>query len=239
MAQLEGSVVLVTGAQGGLGREFVAQALARGAGKVYASARSPQQWDDPRVVPLRLDVTDEASVAAAAQAATDVTVVVNNAGVHGAGSLLASPVSEVEQVFATNVFGALRVAKAFAPALARNGGGALVDVLSVLSWLAIAGGYSASKAALWSLTGSLRLELAPQGTQVVGAHLGYTDTPMIAGLDVEKNDPADVVAAIWDAVEAGEHEALVDQVSRDVRAALSGPVEALYPQLGALAAGGR
>lgn len=239
MAQLEGSVVLVTGAQGGLGREFVAQALARGADKVYASARSPQQWDDPRVVPLRLDVTDEASVAAAAQAATDVTVVVNNAGVHGAGSLLASPVSEVERVFATNVFGALRVAKAFAPALARNGGGALVDVLSVLSWLAIAGGYSASKAALWSLTGSLRLELAPQGTQVVGAHLGYTDTPMIAGLDVEKNDPADVVAAIWDAVEAGEPEALVDQVSRDVRAALSGPVEALYPQLGALAAGGR
>lgn len=239
MAQLEGSVVLVTGAQGGLGREFVAQALARGAGKVYASARSPQQWDDPRVVPLRIDVTDEASVAAAAQAATDVTVVVNNAGVHGAGSLLASPVSEVERVFATNVFGALRVAKAFAPALGRNGGGALVDVLSVLSWLAIAGGYSASKAALWSLTGSLRLELAPQGTQVVGAHLGYTDTPMIAGLDVEKNDPADVVAAIWDAVEAGEPEALVDQVSRDVRAALSGPVEALYPQLGAFAAGGR
>ena len=119
-------------------------------------------------------------------------------------SLLASPVSEVERVFATNVFGALRVAKAFSPVLGRNGGGALVDVASVLSWLGIAGAYSASKAALWSLTNSLRLELAPQGTQVVGAHLGYTDTPMIAGLDVEKNDPADVVAAIWDAVEAGD-----------------------------------
>lgn len=239
MAQVEGSVVLVTGAQGGLGREFVAQALARGAAKVYASARSPQEWDNARIVPLRLDVTDEQSVAAAVQAASDVTVVVNNAGIHGAGSLLASPVSEVERVFATNVFGALRVAKAFAPVLGRNSGGALVDVASVLSWLGIAGAYSASKAALWSLTNSLRLELAPQGTQVLGAHLGYTDTPLIAGLDVEKNDPADVVAAIWDAVEAGEREVLVDQVSRDVRAALSGPLEALYPQLGAPVAGGR
>ena len=237
MAQLKDAVVLVTGAQGGLGREFVAQALARGAARVYATARSPQEWDDSRIVPLRLDVTDEESVAAAVQAAADVTVVVNNAGVNGAESLLASPVSEVERVFATNVLGALRVAKGFAPVLGRNGGGALVDVASVLSWLAIAGGYSASKAALWSLTNSLRLELAPQGTQVVGAHLGYTDTPMIAGLDVEKNDPADVVAAIWDAVEAGAHEALVDAVSRDVRAALAAPVEALYPQLGVVAAG--
>ncbi|OZB86673.1 MAG: short-chain dehydrogenase, partial [Microbacterium sp. 14-71-5] len=171
MAQVEGSVVLVTGAQGGLGREFVAQALARGAARVYATARSPQEWADARVVPLRLDVTDDESVAAAVQAAGDVTVVVNNAGIHGAGSLLASPVSDVERVFATNVFGALRVAKAFAPVLGRNGGGALVDVASVLSWLGIAGAYSASKAALWSLTNSLRLELAPQGTQVLGAHL--------------------------------------------------------------------
>ena len=236
MAQLNDAVVLVTGAQGGLGREFVAQALARGAAKVYASARSPQQWDDSRIVPLRLDVTDDESVVAAVQAAGDVTVVVNNAGIHGAGALLTSPVSEVERAIVGNVFRALRVANGFAPVLRRHGGGALGDVAAVLSWLAIAGGYSASKAALWSLTNSLRLELAPQGTQVVGAHLGYTDTPMIAGLDVEKNDPADVVAAIWDAVEAGAHEALTDAVSRDVRAALSAPVEALYPQLGAVAA---
>ena len=239
MAQLENAVVLVTGAQGGLGREFVAQALARGARTVYATARSPREWDDPRIVSLPLDVTDDASVAAAAKAASDVTIVVNNAGVGGTTSLLASAVADVESLFATNVFGALRVAKEFAPVLGRNGGGALVDVASVLSWLAIAGGYSASKAALWSVTNSLRLELAPQGTQVVGAHLGYTDTPLIAGLDVEKNDPADVVAAIWDAVEAGEREVLADAVSRDVRAALSGPLEALYPQLGALAVEGQ
>lgn len=231
MTNLQGATVLVTGANGGLGGEFVHQALARGAAKVYATARTPRVWDDARIVPLALDVTDPDSVRTAAAAVADTTVVVNNAGVSGTTSLLDSDVAEVEQVFATNVFGALRVAKAFAPVLAGNGGGALVDVHSVLSWIGLAGGYSASKAAFWSITNSLRLELAPQGTQVVGAHLGYTDTPMIAALDVAKSDPADIVAAIWDAVEAGQHEVLADQISRDVRAALSSPVEALYPSL--------
>ncbi|WP_066038971.1 SDR family oxidoreductase [Herbiconiux solani] len=228
---IHGATVLVTGANGGLGAEFVRQALDRGAATVYATARSPREWDDDRIRPLALDVTDETSVQAALAAAPDVSIVVNNAGVGGAGRLLDTSVADVEQVFATNVFGALRVAKAFAPSLAAQGGGALVDVHSVLSWLALAGGYSASKAALWSLTNSLRVELAPQGTLVLGAHLGYTDTPMTAALEAEKNDPADVVSAIWDAVAAGHDEVLVDQVSRDVKSALSGPVAALYPQL--------
>ncbi|TPW75582.1 SDR family oxidoreductase [Schumannella soli] len=232
MTDLSGAVVLVTGANGGLGAEFVTQALDRGASRVYATARRPRDWADERVIPLALDVTDQASVDAAVAAASDVTIVVNNAGVGGAASLLAASVEEVEALFATNVFGALRVAKSFAPVLGANGGGALVDLHSVLSWIALAGGYSASKAAFWSITNSLRVELAPQGTQVLGAHLGYTDTPMIEHLDTEKNAPSDVVAAIWDAVVAGEHEVLVDQVSRDVRAKLSGPVEGMYPQLG-------
>ncbi len=231
MARLDGAVVLVTGANGGLGAEFVSQALRRGARTVYATARNPRDWGDERIVPLRLDVTDAVSVEAAAQAASDVSIVVNNAGVGGAPSLLSATVEDVESVFATNVFGALRVTKAFVPILARNGGGAIVDVLSALSWLAVSGGYSASKAALWSITNSLRLELAPHGTQVVGAHLGYTDTPLIAELDVDKNDPADVVSQIWDGVEAGRHEVLADVASRDIRAALSGPLEDLYPQL--------
>ena len=228
MTDLQHAVVLVTGANGGLGTEFVRQALGRGADKVYATARTPRDWDDDRIVPLALDVTDQTSVDAAARAADDVTIVVNNAGIGGAAPLLSTDVDEVERVFATNVFGALRVAKAFAPSL---GGGALVDVHSVLSWLALAGGYSASKAAFWSITNSLRLELAPQGTQVVGAHLGYTDTGMTADLDVDKADPADIVAAVWDAVEAGEHEVLADEVSRNVRAGLSAPLSALYPSL--------
>ncbi|WHU47131.1 SDR family oxidoreductase [Gordonia sp. L191] len=232
MTQLDGAVVLVTGANGGLGTEFVSQAIARGASKVYASARNPRAWSDDRIVPLTLDVTDPGSVEAAAADALDVSILVNNAGVGGAQSLMSTTVVEVEDVFATNVFGALRVAKAFAPTLARNGGGSIVDVASALSWLAVSGGYSASKAALWSITNSLRLELAPQGTQVVGAHLGFTDTPLVAGLDVEKNDPADVVAAIWDAVGTGQHEVLADSASRTIRAALSGPLTDLYPQLG-------
>lgn len=228
MTTLTDAVVLVTGANGGLGTEFVRQALARGAAKVYASARTPRTWDDERIVPITLDVTDQASVDAAAQAAHDATIVVNNAGIGGSAPLLDTSVEDVERVFATNVFGALRVAKSFAPRLA---GGALVDVHSVLSWLAVAGGYSASKAAFWSITNSLRLELAPQSTQVVGAHLGYTDTGMTADLDVDKADPADIVATIWDAVEAGEHEVLADEVSRNVRAGLSAPLHALYPAL--------
>ncbi|WP_144712981.1 SDR family oxidoreductase [Curtobacterium pusillum] len=228
MTTLTNAIVLVTGANGGLGAEFVQQALDRGAAKVYATARTPRTWDDERVVPLALDVTSQESVDAAARAAADTTIVVNNAGIGGAAPLLETSVEDVERVFATNVFGALRVAKSFAPLL---GGGALVDVHSVLSWIAFGGGYSASKAAFWSLTNSLRLELAPQGTQVVGAHLGYTDTGMTADLDVEKADPADIVRAIWDAVEAGEHEVLADQISRDVRAGLSAPLEALYPAL--------
>lgn len=231
MTAIDGSIVLVTGANGGLGAEFVSQALARGASKVYATARNPRTWDDPRIVPLALDVTSPASVEAAAGAATDVSIVVNNAGVSGTNQLLAASVEDVERVFATNVFGALRVAKEFAPVLASNAGGALVDVHSVLSWFAIAGGYSASKAALWSITNSLRLELAPQGTHVVGAHLGYTDTPMTADLDVEKADPADIVARIYDALAAEEYEVLADQVSKDVRSALGGPLSTLYPSL--------
>lgn len=230
MTHLTDAIVLVTGANGGLGAEFVQQALDRGAAKVYATARSPRTWDDDRIVPLVLDVTSQTSVDAAARAAADATIVVNNAGVGGSTPLLETSVEDVERVFATNVFGALRVAKAFAPNLA---GGALVDVHSVLSWIALGAGYSASKAAFWSLTNSLRLELAPQGTQVVGAHLGYTDTGMTADLDVEKADPAVIVGAVWDAVEAGEHEVLADQVSRDVRAGLSAPLVALYPALAA------
>lgn len=231
MTDLQGATVLVTGANGGLGTEFVRQALDLGASRVYATARRPRTWDDTRIVPLVLDVTDPGSVRSAAQAAGDVTIVVNNAGVSGTGSLLESEVDEVERVFATNTFGALRVAKAFAPVLGRNGGGALVDVHSVLSWIALAGGYSASKAAFWSITNSLRLELAPQGTQVLGAFLGYTDTPMTAALDVDKADPADIVGQIWDGVLKGDHEVLADQISRDVRAGLSSPVEVLYPTL--------
>lgn len=228
--RLDGAVVLVTGANGGLGTEFVRQALERGATKVYATARTPRTWDDERVVPLPLDVTSAEAVASAAAAAPDVTVVVNNAGASNGASVLGGSAA-LREMFEVNFFGPLAVVDEFAPVLAHNGGGSLLNVLSVLSWLGTGDGYSASKAALWSATNTQRLALAADGTTVTALHLGYTDTPMTAGLEVTKNDPADVVRQAYDAVEAGDHEVLADEVSRQVKAGLAGPVTTLYPQL--------
>ncbi|GAA4685499.1 SDR family oxidoreductase [Frondihabitans cladoniiphilus] len=230
---LEGAVVLVTGANGGLGEEFVAQALSRGASKVYATARTPRDWEDSRIVSLALDVTSPESVAAAAAAASDVTVVVNNAGVSNReeNSLLTSPLEAVRALFETNFFGAVQVVRAFAPVLGANGGGALIDVHSALSWIGISGVYSATKAAFWSATNSFRLELAPQGTQVLGLHLGYTATPMTEGIDAPMGQASDVVRDAYDGLERGDHEVLADQTSIDVKAGLSGPIEAMYPGL--------
>ena len=231
MAQLADSAVLVTGANGGLGTEFVRQALARGARRVYATARKPRSWNDDRVTPLPLDVTDAGSIAEAAAAAGDTTIVISNAGGPGGSSLLAAPLDEIRAAYETNVFGPIAVAQAFAPVLAKNDGGALVDIHSVLSWLAMPGAYASTKAALWSVTNTLRLELAAQGTQVVGAHLGFTDTPMTAGMNVDKADPRDIVAAIYDGLEAGDQEVLADDTSRRIKQQLSQPLTALYPQL--------
>jgi len=233
MTDISGSIVLVTGANGGLGIEFVRQALELGAAKVYATARTPKDWGDDRIVGVVLDVTDEASVAAAAELASDATIVVNNAGIGGGAPIATGAMSDIRSIMETNFFGALNVARAFAPVLGRNGGGALVDVHSLLSWLGVAGAYSASKAAFWSATNSLRLELAPQGTHVMGLHLGYTDTPMTTDVTAPKNDPADVVRQAYAGLLANEYEVLADEGSAQVKQGLAAPIEALYPQLAA------
>jgi NAD(P)-dependent dehydrogenase (short-subunit alcohol dehydrogenase family) len=227
MVNIKGSTVVVTGGQRGLGKAIVDELLQRGAAKVYATARAPKPSDDPRVVSFELDVTRPDSVAALAAVASDADIVINNAGVLGAAELLTSDIEEVRTVFETNYFGALRVAKAFAPILADNGGGALVDISSVLSWVGGFGGYGDSKAAIWSLTNSLRIELETQGTLVTGVHLGYTDTDMTTGFDVPKNNPRDVAREILDGIERGDAEVLADDMTRQIKAALSGPVEAL------------
>jgi NAD(P)-dependent dehydrogenase (short-subunit alcohol dehydrogenase family) len=232
MTRIKGTVALVTGGQRGLGRAFVDELLRRGATKVYATARAPKPTTDPRITPLAVDVTDPDSVAAAADQARDVAIVVNNAGALFPAPLLKADMADVVATFETNVFGPLRVAQAFAPILAANGGGALIDIHSVLSWGAGAAAYGASKAAFWSLTNSLRLELSAQHTQVVGVHLGFADTDMVSRLAVDKIDPGQVAAAVFDSVERGEHEVLVDEVTRRVKAALSGPVENLALPIG-------
>ncbi len=226
MADITNSVVVVTGGNRGIGKALVAEALARGAAKVYATARAPFTASDPRVVPIVADVTEQASVDALASIAQDATIVISNAGIGAMKGFLESSIDEVQAVFDTNFTGSVRVAQAFAPVLAANGGGALVNVASILSWLPGSGAYGASKAALWSLSGSLRVELAGQGTQVVSAHLGYTDTDMTAGIDAPKNTPESVAAGILDAVQAGAPEALVDDLTRQVRAGLGAPLAA-------------
>lgn len=232
MPALSGAVVLVTGANGGIGSHFVHQALARGAAKVYASARTPRDWDDERIVPLTLDVTDPASIAATAAAASDVTVLINNAGASvSSPGILSHTDEEIRSNVETNFLGPLFLARAFAPLLSGRPGAAIIDIHSALSWFAVAGIYSATKAALWSATNSLRIELAPAGVHVVGVHVGYVDTAMAANVTDPKLDPAALVAAVLDATEAGEYEVLADETSIQVKAALSAPLEALYPQL--------
>jgi NAD(P)-dependent dehydrogenase (short-subunit alcohol dehydrogenase family) len=181
-----------------------------------------------------LDVTDPEQVAAAAAELTDVTIVVNNAGI-GAGR---SPLDDdaldaARRELEVNYLAPLSVSRAFAPVLAANGGGALVNVLSVVSFVAFPriGTYSASKSAAWSLTNSLRVQLREQGTLVVGVHMGFVDTDLTAGLDVPKIDPAVVARALVDALEQGSEEVLVDEVSQQVKAGLAGGTNALYEQI--------
>ncbi|RKS77400.1 short-subunit dehydrogenase [Motilibacter peucedani] len=232
--QIAGSTALVTGANRGIGRHFALQLLERGA-TVYATARNPETVDVPGATVLALDITDPDSVLAAATAAQDVDLLVNNAGISTGAQLVGGDLAEVRREMETHYFGTLSVVRAFAPVLARNGGGAVLNVLSALSWVSFptTGAYSAAKAAEWALTNGVRLELAEQGTLVSALHLGYTDTDMTAGVDAPKNDPADVVRVALDAVEAGEVEILADETSRSVKGALGAHVSALYPQLAA------
>ncbi|WP_405136455.1 SDR family oxidoreductase [Nocardia sp. NBC_01388] len=232
MPSLNGAVVLVTGANGGIGTHFVDDALARGAAKVYATARIPRTWDDERIVPFALDVTDPASIAAAVVAAPDVTMLINNAGANPPNaSLLDVTNADIRANMETNFFGPLFLARAFAPILTAKPQSVLVDVHSIGSWYAYGGIYSASKAALWSATNSLRLELAPKGVHVMGVHMSYVDTRMAAHAEGPKMLPAELVRMVYDAAEVGEYEVLADESTTQVKAALSGPVEALYPEL--------
>jgi len=233
MTSLNGATVLVTGANGGIGTHFVREALVRGAAKVYATARTPRTWDDERIVPLQLDVTDAASIEAAVAAAPDVTILINNAGASPSSfGILNHTDDEIRRNIETNFVGPLMLARAYAPLLsAQAGETAIIDIHSAMAWFAVGGIYSATKAALWSATNSMRLELHPAGVQVLGVHVGWVDTAMAAGSTDPKLDPAVLVANVFDATEAGEYEVLADETSVQLKAALSGPFEALYPQL--------
>ena len=234
---LEGSVALVTGANRGLGAVYARALLDRGAAKVYAAVRDVTSVTDAELVPLRLDITDRASIGEAVRAASDVTVLVNNAGVDTHTPTLGDEAG-LRTEMEVNYFGPVAVSRAFAPVLGANGGGALINMLSGLSWFTLptSGGYSSAKAALWMATNSLRQNLMEQGTLVTAVHVGYVDTDMAAWFDGPKTPPEVVVAAALDGVEAGEYEVLVDGWTRHVRAGLSGSLSRLYPAL-AISAG--
>ncbi len=229
--KIEGSVALVTGANRGLGLAFAKALLAAGARKVYAGARDPSTVTEPGLIPVKLDVTNPQDVAAAAAFAADVDIVINNAGITGGTLLLDTKDGEgnLRRIMETNLYGILSMSQAFAPVLKKNGGGALVNMLSALSWLSLptTSAYSVSKAAAWSLTNSLRNELREQGTQVLAIHAGYIDTDMVSHVDAPKTHPADIASRTLEALERGDAEVLADDTARQVKGGF-GATPSLY-----------
>ncbi len=231
---IEGAVVLVTGANRGLGAEYVRQLLDRGAAKVYAGARSPESITAKGVVPVKLDVTNAADIQAAVDLCSDLTMLINNAGVVIGSRVMAEDSLENGKAeFETNVWGPFNLSKSFAPVLAANGGGAIVNVLSAVSWMSIkeVATYAMSKSAAWSLTNALRLELARQGTLVVAVHPAFIDTDMAAGVDMPKTSPQQVVERTLDGVTAGLPEVLADDTSAFVKNSLPKHIETFYPKV--------
>lgn len=232
--KIENAVALVTGANRGIGLAFARELLTRGARKVYAGARNPASVTQFGVQALRLDVNSSDDIAVAAALASDVTLVINNAGIAQPGGFLAPDSEEVaRRLFDTNFFAVLRMSKAFASILKANGGGALLNVLSVASW--VNGGelaaYSASKSAAWSLTNALRNELAAQNTQVLGLHMAYVDTDLTRGLDAPKSSPAEIVRRALDGLESGLDEVLADELTVQVRQGMTAARPSYLPQL--------
>jgi NAD(P)-dependent dehydrogenase (short-subunit alcohol dehydrogenase family) len=222
--KIRDSVAFVTGANRGIGLAFAQELLAAGARKVYAAARNPERIPLDGVERVRLDVTNPNAVASVAKEYADVNLLINNAGIAlWTGFLAPDSVEAARSEMETNYFGPLFLSRAFAPVLARNGGGAIVNVLSIVSWVAVssAGTYSASKAAAWALTNWLRTGLREQGTQVLGVHVGPVDTDMTSNLTLPKVTPTDVVRQVLSALEAGREEVLADEMTRQVKAGLS------------------
>jgi len=237
--QLSDAVVLVTGANRGIGAEFVEQLKKRGAAKIYAAARDASSITADGVHPLELDITDAAQIQAAASAAGDVQVLINNAGISTGTPLVTGDEATIRREMETNFYGPLLMTRAFAPILGANGGGAILNVVSALSWFTApgVGAYAASKAAAWMLADSARVELAGQGTQVTAVHMGLVDTDMSRRMKGPRISPTELADAGLDALESGAQEVLADDWARFIKAGLALDPAARYEQIfGALGA---
>jgi NAD(P)-dependent dehydrogenase (short-subunit alcohol dehydrogenase family) len=223
--KINNSIAFVTGANRGLGLAYAKALLAAGGRKVYAGGRYPSRGPVlVGVVPIRLDVNTAGDIAAAAAQCGDVDLLINNAGIIGDEPLLGeNGVEALHNALDTNLYGVLAMSRAFAPVLRANGGGALVNMLSALSWASLPGtaAYSVSKAAAWALTNGLRNELRGQGTQVIAVHAGYIDTDMVKDVDSPKSRPEDIAQAVLAGIEAGDAEVLADGTARHVKAGFS------------------
>jgi len=239
------SVALVTGANRGLGLAFAHELLARGATKVYAGARDIGSIDagNPAIVPVQLDVTNAASVAAAAARCADITLLVNNAGIARVMPGMLDPdwIAISHEIMETNFYGIVRTTQAFAPVLSANGkgggNGAIVNVLSDTAWFArpMLSAYAASKSAAWSFTNAARIELREHGIHVLGMHVGFLDTDMTKGYELKKTSPREAASYTLLELERGADEALVDENTRLIRGSLSSASEAYYLHVPALA----
>jgi NAD(P)-dependent dehydrogenase (short-subunit alcohol dehydrogenase family) len=222
--KVQDAIVLVTGANRGFGLQLVHELIARGAKKVYAGMRTPVDLGIEGVVTVKLDVTNADDVAAAAALCSDTTLLINNAGIAKFGGFLESYSLDIaREMLETNYFGVIRMSQAFTPVLAANGGGAILNVLSVASWISspLLGAYAATKSAVWSFTNGLRQELSAQGTQVLGLHVGFMDTDLARGIEFPKADPRVVAIKTLDALEAGKSEVFGDELTQNVKLGLS------------------
>src|SRR5207253_1984466 len=241
--RIEGAVALVTGANRGIGRALTEALLTRGARKVYATTRNSEALralDDERLVLLQLDVTDADQIRAAGEAASDVELVFNNAGVALARGIAGSTVlDQARREMEVNYFGPLQLLQHLAPTLARNGGGAVVNVGSAagLSNVPFFPTYSASKAALHSLTQATRVLLGAQGTSVFGVYPGPVDTDMVRDLAMPKASARDVAFAILDGLEAGQEDIFPDSFAMDFGRRFASSPKAAEQQMAAMVAG--
>jgi NAD(P)-dependent dehydrogenase (short-subunit alcohol dehydrogenase family) len=222
---IKNATVFITGANRGLGLAFAREARRRGAAKVYAGMRKTDGFNEPGIIPVKIDVTDPTSISAAARLAADTTVLINNAGIAALidGPLSTDVVAQSARMFDTNYYGVVRVTQAFEPILSTKPNAAIVNVLSDIVWLPrpILTPYAASKAAAWSYTNQLRFHLRERGVQVLGLHVGFVDTDLTNGIDVPKASPEDVVRQTYDALAAGKSEVMADKGTAVLKSTLA------------------